>query len=59
VHGAAHIRWMMGGDVDEVMAYTAQQNHKYLEAEDLGLALIKFSNGSFGLVEGTCILIIL
>ena len=25
----------------------------YLEAEDLGMALVKFSNGSYGLIEGT------
>ena len=53
IHNIDLLRWMMGEDVDEVMAYTAQQNHDYLEAEDLGLALIKFSNGAYGLIEGT------
>ena len=43
----------MGNDIDEVMAYTDQLAHPYLEAEDLGMAIVKFSNGSYGLIEGT------
>ena len=53
IHNIDLLRWMMGNEIDEVMAYTDQLNHTYLEAEDLGLALIKFKNGSYGLVEGT------
>ncbi len=53
IHNIDLLRWMMGNDVEEVMAYTDQLEHPYLEAEDLGMALIKFSNGSYGLVEGT------
>lgn len=53
IHNIDLLRWMMGDDVDEVMAYTDQLNHDYLEAEDLGLALVKFHNGAYGLIEGT------
>lgn len=53
IHNIDLLRWMMGDDVDEVMAYTDQIEHSYLEAEDLGMALVKFSNGSYGLIEGT------
>ena len=53
IHNIDLLRWMMGDDVDEVMAYTDQLNHEYLEAEDLGLALVKFKNGSYGVIEGT------
>ena len=53
IHNIDLLRWMMGDDIDEVMAYTDQLQHKYLEAEDIGLALVKFSNGSYGLIEGT------
>lgn len=53
IHSIDLLRWMMGDDVDEVMAYTDQIEHPYLEAEDLGMALVKFSNGSYGLIEGT------
>lgn len=53
IHNIDLLRWMMGDDVEEVMAYTDQLEHPYLEAEDLGLAIVKFKNGSYGLIEGT------
>ena len=53
IHNIDLLRWMMGDDIDEVMAYTDQLQHNYLEAEDLGMAIVKFSNGSYGLIEGT------
>ena len=53
IHNIDLLRWMMGNDIDEVMAYTDQLEHPYLEAEDLGMALVKFSNGAYGLIEGT------
>lgn len=53
IHNIDLLRWMMGDEVDEVMAYTDQLEHPYLEAEDLGLAIVKFKNGSYGLIEGT------
>nr|MBQ4455863.1 Gfo/Idh/MocA family oxidoreductase [Clostridia bacterium] len=53
IHNIDLLRWMMGDEVEEVMAYTDQLEHPYLEAEDLGMALVKFKNGSYGLIEGT------
>lgn len=53
IHNIDLLRWMMGDDIVEVMAYTDQIEHPYLEAEDLGMALVKFKNGSYGLIEGT------
>ena len=53
IHNADLLRWLMGNDIEEVMAYTDNVNHEYIEAEDLGLALIKFKNGSYGIFEGT------
>lgn len=53
IHNIDILRWMMGDEIEEVFAYTAQKAHHYLEAEDLGLAVVKFSNGSYGLIEGT------
>ena len=53
IHNIDLLRWMMGDEIEEVMAYTDQLQHPYLEAEDLGMALVKFSNGSYGLIEGT------
>ncbi|WP_281520181.1 Gfo/Idh/MocA family oxidoreductase [Massilicoli timonensis] len=53
IHNADLLRWMMGDEVEEVMAYTDNLNHDYIQAEDLGLAVIKFKNGAYGLFEGT------
>lgn len=53
IHNIDLLRWMMGEGIEEVFAYTARLRHDYIEAEDLGLALIRFSNGAYGLIEGT------
>ena len=53
IHNIDLLRWMMGGEVDEVMAYTDNLEHPYIEAEDLGMALVRFTNGAYGLIEGT------
>ena len=53
IHNIDLLRWMMGEEIEEVFAYTDRLSHDYIEAEDLGLALIKFSNGAYGVIEGT------
>lgn len=53
IHDIDLLRWMMGNDIDEVVAMTDRLNHSYIEAEDLGIALVRFSNGSYGIIEGT------
>ena len=53
IHNIDLLRWMMGDAVTEVTAYTDRLSHPYIEAEDLGLALVKFANGAYGLIEGT------
>ncbi len=53
IHNIDLLRWMLGGKVTEVQAYTDRLVHDYIEAEDLGLALVKFDNGSYGMIEGT------
>ena len=53
IHGIDLLRWMMGNEVEEVYGVTRQQFHHYLEAEDLGMAVIKFKNGAVATVEGT------
>lgn len=53
IHDIDLLRWMMGDDIVEVVGMTARLKHEYIEAEDLGIALIKFSNGSYGIIEGT------
>ena len=53
IHGIDLLRWMFGNEVDEVYGVTKQQFHDYLEAEDIGMAVIKFKNGAVATVEGT------
>lgn len=53
IHNADLLRWLMGNEVEEVMAYTDNLKHDYIEAEDLGIAIFKFKNGAYGVFEGT------
>lgn len=53
IHNIDLLRWMMGDEVVEVMAMTDNLNHPYIEAEDMGIAIVKFANGSYGIIEGT------
>lgn len=53
IHYTDILQWVMGSDVDEVFAYTDRMSHPYIEAEDLGLAVLKFKNGAYASIEGT------
>ena len=53
LHNIDLLRWMMGDEIDEVVGMTDRLKHDYIEAEDLGIALIRFKNGSYGIIEGT------
>ena len=53
IHGIDLLRWMMGNEIDEVYGVTRQQFHDYLEAEDIGMAVVKFKNGAVATIEGT------
>lgn len=53
IHGIDLLRWMFGNEVEEVYGSTRQQFHDYLEAEDVGMAVVKFKNGAIATIEGT------
>ena len=53
IHGIDLLRWMMGNEIDTVYGVTRQQYHHYLEAEDVGMAVITFKNSAVATVEGT------
>ena len=53
IHGIDLLRWMFGDEVEEVYGQTRQQFHDYLEAEDVGMAVVKFRNGAIATIEGT------
>lgn len=53
IHGIDLLRWMMGDEIEEIYGATRQQFHDYLEAEDVGMAVLKFKNGAIATIEGT------
>ena len=53
IHGIDLLRWTFGGEIEEVYGQTRQQFHHYLDAEDVGMAVVKFKNGAIATIEGT------
>jgi len=53
IHGIDLLRWMMGDEIEEIYGATRQQFHSYLETEDVGMAVLKFKNGSIATIEGS------
>ncbi len=53
IHNIDLLCWMMGNEMVEVVGMTDNLMHSFIEAEDLGIALVKFFNGSYGIIEGT------
>ena len=53
IHGIDLLRWFLGDEVDTVYGVTRQQQHPYLEAEDVGMAVVTFKNGAIATIEGT------
>lgn len=53
IHGIDLLRWLMGDEVVSVYGQTRQQEHPYLEAEDVGMAVVTFKNGAIATIEGT------
>jgi UDP-N-acetyl-2-amino-2-deoxyglucuronate dehydrogenase len=53
IHNIDLLRWMMGDEITEVVGMTDNLKHNFIEAEDLGIALVRFGNGSYGVIEGT------
>ncbi len=53
IHGIDLLRWMLGNEIESVYGITKRQFHDYLECEDIGVAVVRFKNGSIATVEGT------
>lgn len=53
IHGIDLLRWMFGDDIEMVYGAINQRFHKYLECEDIGVAVVKFKNGAVATIEGT------
>ncbi|MDR1571516.1 MAG: Gfo/Idh/MocA family oxidoreductase [Clostridiales Family XIII bacterium] len=52
IHGIDLLQWMMGGAPETVMGMTGRFLRD-IEAEDFGAAIMRFGNGSIGIVEGS------
>lgn len=53
IHNIDLLRWMMGDEIIEVVGMTDNLIHGFIDAEDLGMAIVRFANGSYGIIEGT------
>ncbi|MGI6746215.1 MAG: Inositol 2-dehydrogenase [Firmicutes bacterium ADurb.Bin300] len=53
IHGIDLLRWLLGDEVLEVYGATRRRFHDYIEAEDIGVAVVKFQNGAVATIEGT------
>lgn len=53
IHHIDALQWFMG-DAVSVFAYTDTLSHN-MEAEDVGIAVIRFKNGGLGVIEGSTI----
>ena len=53
IHGIDLLRWCFGDEVESVFGVTKNQLHPYIEAEDIGLAIVSFKNGAVATIEGT------
>lgn len=53
IHGIDLLRWMLGDEIEEVFGATRRRFHDYIEAEDIGVAVIKCKNGAVATIEGT------
>ncbi len=54
IHHIDALQWLMGEPVDRVFAYTGTLAHQ-MEAEDTGVAVLRFASGALATVEGSTI----
>jgi predicted dehydrogenase len=53
IHGIDLLRWLLGSRVSEIYGVTARRLHPYIEAEDIGMAILRFESGVVATLEGT------
>lgn len=52
IHHVDALTWLMGLPVESVFAYTATLAHR-MEAEDVGVAVLRFASGALATIEGS------
>lgn len=53
IHGIDLLRWVFGDEIESVYGSVRNQYHPYIEAEDVGVAVVNFKNGAVATIEGT------
>lgn len=53
IHSIDLLCWLMNDEIEEVYGVTRNRFHDFIEAEDVGLAILKFRGGAIATVEGT------
>ncbi len=53
IHGIDLLRWLFGDEIESVYGSTRNHFHPYIEAEDIGVAVVNFKNGAVATIEGT------
>ena len=53
IHGIDLLRWMCGDELVRVCGVTRRAFHDYIQAEDAGMAVLEFANGTIATMEGT------
>ncbi len=53
IHGIDLLRWFCDDDIVSVYGITKRQFHPYIEAEDVGTAVVEFKNGAIATIEGS------
>ncbi len=53
IHGIDLLRWLMGDEIESVYGSVRNRQHPYIEAEDVGVAVVNFKNGAVGTIEGS------
>jgi UDP-N-acetyl-2-amino-2-deoxyglucuronate dehydrogenase len=54
IHHIDALRWLMGEPVESVFAYTGTLAH-HMEAEDVGVVVVRFQSGALATIEGSTI----
>lgn len=53
IHGIDLLRWFCGDEIKSVYGITKRHFHPYIEAEDVGMAVVEFCNGAVATIEGS------
>ena len=53
IHGIDLLRWCMGDELVAVSGVTRRRQHPYIEAEDVGVAVLEFASGAVATCEGS------